>query len=48
MLGGPFYRPEKGEERGVQHGHGLGFPRAFPWPRWFWEGMGMFGGAVVT
>jgi hypothetical protein len=42
-----LYRPEMGE-RGGRHGLGLGFPRAFPWPQWFWKSMGMSGGAVVT
>jgi hypothetical protein len=31
-----------------RHGHGLGFPSAFPWPQWFWKAMGVSGGAVVT
>jgi hypothetical protein len=48
VLGGPFYRPEKEGERGVQHGLGLGFPSAFPWPQWFCKCMGMSGGSVVT
>jgi hypothetical protein len=48
VLGGPFYMPEKGGERGVQHGLGLGFSSAFPWSQWFWKGMGMSAGVVVT
>jgi hypothetical protein len=43
-----FYRPEKGGEQGGQHGLGLGFPSAFPWPQWFWKGMGVSDRAVVT
>jgi hypothetical protein len=47
VLGGSFYRPEKGGEWGDRHGLRLGFPRAFLWPQWFWKGMGVSGGAVV-
>jgi hypothetical protein len=47
VLGGPFYRPAKGGKRGGRHGLGLGFARVFPWPQWFWKGMGLSGGAVV-
>jgi hypothetical protein len=47
VLGGSFYRPEKGGERCPDMGAELGFLVLVSWPQWLRLGVGFLCGTVV-